>query len=423
MATPPGPPTPPSPDLPPPGAPPPPGWSPPATPTTPPLPPRRTPIYFGIAVAVVIVVAILILALLGILPFFKSAGQSGSSFGDTRGPAQSTANGNPGGPWTLILSGGVAMHSTTDISKLNTTLGTVPSSNCTLSPASGSPPTTIQGVGNVSQGLASAWVFVYRNGAGGLMAVSDFAGSFQVLGAATGSGCASSFGNFQPIPAGVIDSTTAARAADAAGGYAFLQAHPSANGTIGIIGGVTYFGLTVGSEWVVGYSACPFVNSAPVSEPYFNALVNASTGTVVQTMSSTMTCAVNAVGAKTPIGTELAVAPATESSRGSTNWYNFSIQSAGGGLLLSNLAPKVETTGGAIVALPGSSTLTVIGLTGATVATYSISTGTWTSGGSTAVSNQQEIILTTPSTTSLSGDMLVILGSGSFSGSISVSIP
>jgi hypothetical protein len=67
--------------------------------------------------------------------------------------------------------------------------------------------------------------------------------------------------------------------------------------------------------------------------------------------------------------------------------------------------------------------MTVVGLTGATVATYTISSGTWASGGSTAVSNQQQFILTTPNTTSLSGDVLVILGAGSFSGSIQATIP
>jgi archaeal type IV pilus assembly protein PilA len=125
----------------------------------------------------------------------------------------------------------------------------------------------------------------------------------------------------------------------------------------------------------------------------------------------------------TPIGTQLAVSPAKESTAGTTNWYNFTVQSAGGGLQLSNLVFQVRTTNGAFVSLPGASTMTVIGLTGATVGTYTISSGTWASGGSTSVSNQQQIILTTPSTTSLSGDVLVILGSGTFSGSIQATIP
>lgn len=125
----------------------------------------------------------------------------------------------------------------------------------------------------------------------------------------------------------------------------------------------------------------------------------------------------------TPLGTQLAVSPAKESTKGTTNWYNFTVQSAGGGLTLQNLVFQVQTTQGALVTMPGTATMTVVGLTGATVGTYTISTGTWASGGSTAVSNQQQFILTTPTTTSLSGDVLVILGSGTFSGSIQATIP
>jgi flagellin-like protein len=124
----------------------------------------------------------------------------------------------------------------------------------------------------------------------------------------------------------------------------------------------------------------------------------------------------------TPLGTALALGTPLEASKATNNWYNFSVQSAGGGLILNNLQFQVQTPTGGIVPATGSWTLTVLGLTGTSVGTYSMTTNSWTAGGTTAVSSQQQIALNAVSTP-LSGDTLVVIGSGSFQGSISVSIP
>ena len=121
----------------------------------------------------------------------------------------------------------------------------------------------------------------------------------------------------------------------------------------------------------------------------------------------------------TPLGTALAMAPANEQSKGTNFWYNFSVSSASGGLTWSNLVFQFQTSTGGIITL-ASPTITVIGLTGANVATYSA--GTWTNG-ATTVSNQQELIVQTTTNMQSQGDILVCLGSGSFSGSVPVSIP
>jgi len=123
----------------------------------------------------------------------------------------------------------------------------------------------------------------------------------------------------------------------------------------------------------------------------------------------------------TPLGTALAVAPPAEASAGTQHWYNFSISSAGGGLTLSNLAFQVQTATGGIVTIAGATTINVIGISGSTVATYTIASSSWTAGGATPASNTQQIVVQT--TTNLSGDTMIILGTGSFSGSISVNIP
>ncbi|HTT35145.1 MAG TPA: archaellin/type IV pilin N-terminal domain-containing protein [Thermoplasmata archaeon] len=124
----------------------------------------------------------------------------------------------------------------------------------------------------------------------------------------------------------------------------------------------------------------------------------------------------------TPLGTALAVAPPNEGQAGTGYWYNFTVQSASGGLLLNSLAFQVKSSSGAIVTPAGLTTVTVIGLSGSAVGTYTWATAVWATGGTTAVSNQMTIILGS-TTSNLSGDTLIILGGGSFSGSISVSIP
>ena len=124
----------------------------------------------------------------------------------------------------------------------------------------------------------------------------------------------------------------------------------------------------------------------------------------------------------TPLGTSLALAPPSEGSAGTGHWYNFSIQSAGGGLILNNLAFQVKNAAGTVVSPTGLTTVNVFGLSGSTVASYTYATAVWATGGTLAVTNQMTIIFGS-TTVNLSGDTLVVLGSGSFSGSISVSIP
>ena len=121
----------------------------------------------------------------------------------------------------------------------------------------------------------------------------------------------------------------------------------------------------------------------------------------------------------TPIGTALALGKPSENSKGTNFWYNFSVQSAGGGLIMNNMNFQVLTTSNGIVT-PTGFTLNVLGLTGTSVAAYTMTTGTWTSGGTTALTTQQTISL--DATIALSGNNLVVSGSGSFAGSITVAI-
>ena len=121
----------------------------------------------------------------------------------------------------------------------------------------------------------------------------------------------------------------------------------------------------------------------------------------------------------TPIGADLAVSPAHESG----NNYTFQIVSASGGLALNNMQFQIQNAGGGVVTLAGSSTLSVTGLSGAVVAVYDLTTGTWSSGGTLTVSNGMAIVLVTTTPLMSQGYTLQILGTGSFSGSVPAAIP
>ena len=122
----------------------------------------------------------------------------------------------------------------------------------------------------------------------------------------------------------------------------------------------------------------------------------------------------------TPLGTSLALGKPIENQKGVNFWYNFSVQSAGGGLVMNNMNFAVLTTSNGIIT-PTGMTMNVLGLTGTSVATYTMTTGSWASGSTLAVTTQQTISLDSPS--ALSGDNLVISGSGTFQGTVQVAIP
>jgi flagellin-like protein len=122
----------------------------------------------------------------------------------------------------------------------------------------------------------------------------------------------------------------------------------------------------------------------------------------------------------TPLGTALAMSPAKEQTNGAQHWYNFSVQSASGGLIWNDMVFQFQTSTGGIITVTAP-TITVIGIAGANVATYSA--GTWTAGGTVGVSNQQQLIVQTTSNLASQGDIMQVLGGGTFSGSIPVTIP
>jgi flagellin-like protein len=129
----------------------------------------------------------------------------------------------------------------------------------------------------------------------------------------------------------------------------------------------------------------------------------------------------------TPLGTALALSAPGEASKGAgatTNWwYNFTVQAAGGALILNNLQFQIQTPSGTIVAAGASWTLNVLNLQGVSIAVYSFTTNAFTSGGTTLLTSQHTFALNAVGASSINGDSMIVIGTGSFQGSISVAIP
>lgn len=132
-------------------------------------------------------------------------------------------------------------------------------------------------------------------------------------------------------------------------------------------------------------------------------------------------CPSTSNGGNTPLVAPLALGAPKESREGGHYWYNFSVQSAGGGLVLDNLNFQVQTSTGLNVTSSGF-TLVVLGPSSATLANYTMSTGNWSAGGGTLVTSQQTVSLESPR--SLSGDTFIVtLTATCEMGSITLAIP
>jgi flagellin-like protein len=127
------------------------------------------------------------------------------------------------------------------------------------------------------------------------------------------------------------------------------------------------------------------------------------------------------------LGTALALGTPVEASAGAgattDHWYNFSVAAASSGVNLGSLQFQVQAPGGAIVPAGAAWTLTAAGLTGAVLGVYSFSSSSWSSGTTVTLTSQDAISLNAVQSAGLSGDTFIVIGTGSYQGSISVSIP
>ncbi len=99
--------------------------------------------------------------------------------------------------------------------------------------------------------------------------------------------------------------------------------------------------------------------------------------------------------------------------------YSIEIASASG-ITTSDLNFALRTSAGAAASFVTGTTISLIGLSGTSVATYTFGTNTWSSG-SQSVAAGDTVVIYAP-TSGYLGDSFVAVGVGSFSGSVAASV-
>ena len=239
-----------------------------------------------------VAIVVLGLALVGDLPGFGPSGPPAGPvpYSEARTAALDRATSQFGGGWSVLFAGALNGHGTTSTAAFEsavgvggcavTGLGVYATSNLTL-------PGRSSGFGS---GNSPAWLFLLRNGSNGGLLVAVIDGAASAVASIGGPTCTTALGLLGTIPSSAIDSTTVLATADSAGGTAFLTAHPDANVTFVLRGGVSLFGFGTGSTWSVLYSGCGSSAIPGSTAVAFNATINATLGTVVATSSANALC-------------------------------------------------------------------------------------------------------------------------------------
>lgn len=397
--------------------------TPPSTPAPPPRRRRGFAVGVSIAVAAIAVVAVLVAA--GLIPGWGRPGGLASqlTFSQADAAAASASGSVSGGTWSTIGALGVESASATSVVVNATNLS---------GPFAGCVGTVLHGVNSLSlpasagtfgRGLSGAWVVLLHNASGAVLVVLVAHGAVTPVYLARGGGLCQVIGSeVAALPSGVLDSPAAVQAVITAGGSAFLSAHPEANLTMEILGGIAVFGLSSDPTWELMLDDCPAYafNGTAATSPALNASVDAITGSVRYVHTSTVSCR-GSGSARTPIGTALDLGTPTVASDGANHWYNTTVAEARLGITLGDLTFQFRTTSGRLVVPPGGYSLEADGPSGAVVGVYSPTTSSWSSGGGYILVSGVQLVVAVASP--LDGDAMVVTGTGAFSSSIAVLIP
>lgn len=400
-----------------------PGESPPAPPapapvTTGQLPPivprpRRTLLYVGVAVALALVLVLAYFVVLA--PSSSSSSGTGTGVDLTYSQAKPIANqaisGYDGGGWALLFAAGIDSNASVT-EPLNSTA--FASANCTFTPVSASGSVTIPGTSvNRSSGKAPAWEFAYRNGSGTIALADVISDKGAAVGTLSGA-CTSYFGLLSAVPSNVVDSSVAAAAAAAQpNASALLRTYPNATAELGLIGGVSFLGLSVGAEWSVTYSTCAFGPGASGVGEAFNATVNASSGAVTDSHLSTGVSCVTTTGTSHTLGSSLSFNILPVSSGPPTWYYNFTAAAVGYGVAWDDFTAQIYQ---GVIPISTPWTMDAVSAAGAPIATYDPGSGTWSGGSTQAIALGDHLDFT--STSDLTGDPVILTGAGQFTGTI-----
>ncbi|HEV2449544.1 MAG TPA: hypothetical protein VGU43_03930 [Thermoplasmata archaeon] len=393
-----------------------------------------------VAVAVVVVLAALLF-----LHFTGSNG--GPSAGDSFRAAEAAANGtarsyDSGAYSQLMLAQAVHGRSSLNVPITGAGIAGV----CSLRLLSGGSVAVSATSGSAGNGSASFWEFLYRANASALLTVVVDQGHATAAFTLNGTGCGQVYSGWQPVPPGAIDSSTAAADANVAGGSSFLARYPDAAGVYVLSNAVA---PGSGAVWSIGYTTCPESPEPVGNGSFFVAQVNADTGAVLLLTTESLVCqpfypfGTAPLAPPVPVGADFTLGSASQTSNGSSSGFcgsagassdwcdDLPIQSAGGGVTASNLEFVVrDPQGNPVHFSVGSPTLRIESLAGTSLATYSFAMMSWTSGGATGLSTTQTLVLDLGCTVSgpnlcspmPTGDLLVALGVGQFTGEVQAAL-
>ena len=250
--------------------------------------------------ALAVLVAIGLVAFVLVTGGFGSPSSGSGSPDGTLSSAESLAGPYlTGGEWKLLFAEGVAPTNSTLLPVNDTS---VP--GCTLETLHGTVPGTLSlpaFSGNLSGGTASAWLLEYQNAsATGFLVVVTTGASVELAAIVSGTVCAASEGALLPLPGDVVDSSAAAAAVAADGGFAYLAAQSNRISLSMTLGSFDVNGTLTGPVWTFAYSPCTLSLTGglggPTSGTEFTAVVNATTGAVLLATPSSVSCASSGSG-------------------------------------------------------------------------------------------------------------------------------
>jgi len=397
-----------------------------------------------VAVVVAVVVVIAALWFAGVGPFAKSSNGTSTAtfatFSQAREAATNAADNYHSAAWGLVLAAGLTTP-TAVTEQVNSSLSSTTYFGCNVTSVPGTTLSisTMAFRGDYSQGTSSDWGFLFFSAGFSALLVSVDSGQATVVAtlATTGS-CGTYLGAVTSLSTNALDSPAAMSATLAAGGSTFLSAHPNSTVSYDLLGGISIpiLGIARDPSWDIRMADCTGVTSSSATVPGFNATIDATTGKVVGHSSNPTSCPTSTGGSSsgTNLGSSFALVSIHDASAGSNYYYNASVATASAGLVWSDLGFQVHTSSGGTATGPVNVTVTNAAASCA-VAVYGMATSTWTQptgpgactsgtlGPNAPVQTGASVLLLSGSSLQSQGDRWVVLGQGSFSGSVSYSIP
>jgi hypothetical protein len=254
------------------------------------------------AVAVAIAVIVLALAASGVLRLGSTStgNPTYETFSQATSVAQSRSSSVAGGPWFAF--GGVAVVTRAAVLEPVTNVsGALKTAGCTADWIGGMPANVaVPGTpASVALGASAYWAFVLKNASNGILLETIASGSADAVATLGGTNCTAAASYLDSFGSGMQDSPTIIAAANAAGGAAFLVAHPNATQAWAVTGGATFSIISTSPEWLVEYTSCALPAAEDEEGAVFNATVGGTSGVVTAHTNGTVDCALTAAVAPT----------------------------------------------------------------------------------------------------------------------------